>query len=149
MAFVSGITAGLSYVIMLWVGLEHAAFWATIIFVLNFIPTIGSILGTALPTVFGLLQFQELQPVLILLVSIGAVQFVTGNVLLPRMAGRSLNLSMFVIMLSLFVWGSIWGITGMLLAVPIMAITTITLSHFDATRPWALALSQNGELGAR
>jgi len=146
MAFVSGITAALSYGLMVWIGLEHAAFWAIIIFVLNFIPTLGSILGTLLPTAFALLQFQEMEPVVTLLVGIGVVQLVTGNVLLPRLTGRTLNLSMFVIMLSLVVWGSVWGVTGMLLAIPIMVIITITLSHFEATRPWALGLSKTGEL---
>ena len=146
MTLVSGLTAGLSYAVMLWIGLEHTAFWAIIIFMLNFIPTIGSFIGTLLPATFALMQFQEFKPFFILLASIGLIQFVMGNILQPRLAGNKLNMSHFVIILSLFVWGAIWGVTGMFLAVPIMAILMITFSNFEATRPWAVLLSQSGRV---
>ncbi len=146
MTIVSALTGGFSYIFMLWIGLEHAGFWAIIIFLLNFIPTIGTFIGTLLPAIFAFLQFQDLTPFLVMLIGIGIIQFVIGNILLPKLAGNRLNLSQFVIVLSLFVWGAMWGVTGMFLAVPITSIMMITFSKFDATRPWAILLSQSGKI---
>ncbi len=146
LAIVSALTAALSYIIMRAVGLEQAGFWAMVIFCLNFIPTIGSILGTVVPTSAGLIQFPELGPSLILLVGIGAVQVVVGNILLPRLSGDRLNISLFVTILSLFVWGSLWGLTGMFLAVPMTAALIMSLAAFPTTRPLAVLLSRTGDV---
>ena len=147
MTTVSTLTALLSYAVMRWLDLDYAGFWAVTIFFLNFIPTIGSILGTVLPTAFALLQFQAVWPALLMLVGIGAVQFVMGNILLPRMAGRTLNISLFVTLFALFAWGAIWGITGMFVAMPLTAILIIVFANFPATRPVAILLSQTGSFG--
>lgn len=148
MAFVSILTAGLSYLVMILIGVNNAAFWAFLIFMLNFIPTIGSIIGTALPALYGLLQFGEVGPFLLLLAAIGTIQFLVGNVLQPRLSAKTLNLSQFVVILSLFVWGSMWGIAGMFLAVPITVILMIVLSNFPSTRPVAALLSETGDVDA-
>ncbi len=146
MTFVSTLTAILSYGVMVAVGLEHAAFWAFLIFILNFIPTIGSIIGTALPSLYGLLQFGDFKPFLILLAAIGVIQFLIGNVLQPRLSAKTLNLSQFVVILSLFVWGAMWGIVGMFLAVPITAILMIVFANFPSTRVLAAVLSESGDV---
>ncbi|MCA8882158.1 MAG: AI-2E family transporter [Rhodobacteraceae bacterium] len=148
MTRVSLMTAVLSYVVMLAVGLDSPDFWAILIFVLNFIPTIGSILGTLLPTFFGLVQFDSLGPVMMILAGVGAVQFVIGNIIFPKLAGETLNMSLFVTIFSLFFWGTIWGVTGMFLAVPLTAILLIVLSRFDVTRQLAILLSKNGQIGS-
>jgi len=148
MTMVSALTSGLSYLVMIWVGLEHAEFWAFLVFVLNFIPTIGSVLGTVFPALFALLQFQNFTDPLILLAAIGAIQFVIGNFLQPRLAGKTLNMSQFIVILSLFVWGAIWGVTGMFLAVPMTAILMIVLSNFESTRPVAILMSQEGRVNS-
>lgn len=148
MTVVSALTAGLSYAVMHWVGLEHLAFWAFLIFILNFIPTIGSILATALPTLFALVQFQGFSEALTLFIAIGLIEMAVGSLLQPRLAGQSLNLSQFVVVLSLFVWGAIWGITGMFLAVPLTVIVMIVFSNVETTRPVAILLSQDGSLAS-
>ena len=148
MTFVSTITAILSYGVMVAVGLEHAAFWAFLIFILNFIPTIGSIIGTALPSLYGLLQFGDFKLFLILLAAIGVIQFLIGNILQPRLSAKTLNLSQFVVILSLFVWGAMWGIVGMFLAVPITAILMIVFANFPSTRVLAAVLSESGDVPA-
>lgn len=148
MTFVSILTAGLSYGVMVAVGLEHAAFWAFLVFILNFIPTIGSIIGTALPSLYGLLQFGDFKPFLILLAAIGVIQFLIGNVLQPRLSAKTLNLSQFVVILSLFVWGAMWGIVGMFLAVPITAILMIVFANFPSTHVVAAFLSETGDVPA-
>jgi AI-2 transport protein TqsA len=148
MTFVSTLTAILSYGVMVAVGLEHAAFWAFLIFILNFIPTIGSIIGTALPSLYGLLQLGDFKPFLILLAAIGVIQFLIGNILQPRLSAKTLNLSQFVVILSLFVWGAMWGIVGMFLAVPITAILMIVFANFPSTHVLAAVLSESGDVPA-
>lgn len=144
--FISSLTAMLSYGIMLYAELDYAAFWAMIVFFLNFIPTVGSILSTLLPSLLALVQFQILTPFLIVIIGVGLVQIIVGNVLEPRLMGQSLNLSPFVIILSLILWSSIWGIIGAFLAVPLMVIVLITLSEFQDTRPIAILMSRDGKI---
>lgn len=145
MTLISLLTAGLSYVVMVSVGLDQPAFWALLIFILNFIPTIGSIVATALPSLYSLLQFGDLWPFLVLLVAIGTIQFLIGNILQPRLAANTLNLSQFVVILSLFIWGAIWGVVGMFLAVPITSIAMIVCSNVPALRSVAIILSGSGQ----
>ena len=148
MTKLSFLTAGFSAVVMLGMGLQFTLFWAILIFALNYIPTIGTILGTLLPAAYALVQFGEVQPALLLLLGIGVVQFVIGNIVFPRMAGESLNLSLFVTIFSLFFWGALWGSTGMFLAVPLTAVLVIVLARFPATRPAAILMSKTGVVTA-
>ncbi len=148
MFVVSLATAILSYAVMALVGLDSAPFWAFLIFVLNFIPTVGSILATAIPALYALLQFGEISPFVVLLLAIGAIQFVIGNIIQPRMAAQTLNLSQFVVILSLFVWGAIWGIGGLFLAVPLTAVLMLVFSNFPQTRPLAIIMSEAGKAEA-
>ena len=140
------VTAVLSYVVLVAVGLDLAGFWAFIIFLLAYIPTIGSLLGVIFPALMALLQFGGISEFLIIAIGLGAAQLVIGNVLEPRMMGRSLNLSSLVVIVSLAVWGSLWGVTGMFLSVPITVVLMIILAQFKQTRPIAILLSANGKV---
>ncbi|MBC8367346.1 AI-2E family transporter [bacterium] len=145
-SLVSVMTATLSYIPMKLVGLDFAEFWAVLIFILNFIPSLGSVIATLLPTLMALVQFNTLGPILSVAIGIGGVQLVVGQFLDPRLTGQSLNLSPLAIILSLTLWGSLWGIAGMFLCVPITVVVMIILSHFEATRPVAIMLSQEGKI---
>ena len=140
------LTAVASYVVLLLVGVDYAAFWALLIFLLNYIPTIGSLLATAFPTLLALVQFDSFAPGILVLAGCGAIQFLVGNILEPRIAGNRLNISPLVVLLSLAVWGTIWGIAGMFLAMPITVMLVIVLAHFPATRPIAILLSNEGQV---
>jgi predicted PurR-regulated permease PerM len=94
------------------------------------------------------LQFGDFKTFLILLAAIGVIQFLIGNVLQPRLSAKTLNLSQFVVILSLFVWGAMWGIVGMFLAVPITAILMIVFANFPSTRVLAAVLSESGDVPA-
>lgn len=141
---VSLATAFFSYLIMKGVGLDFAEFWALLIFFLNFIPNIGAIIATAFPAALALVQFPSWAPFIILTSGIILLQFFIGNIIEPKLMGRSLNLSPLVILLALGVWGSIWGILGMFLSVPITVILMIIFAHFEGTKPIAILLSQDG-----
>jgi len=140
------VTSGLAYIVMRWTGVDFAGFWAVMVFFFYYIPTIGSILAILAPALLALVQFDHLTPFLVVLFVIGTIQIVMANVIEPAIMGRSLNLSPLVVIVSLMVWGTIWGVVGMFLCVPIMVVLLIVLAHFETTRPVAVLLSADGDI---
>ena len=138
------LTATASWIIMTWVQLDFAEFWALLIFFLNFIPNIGAIVATTFPALLALIQFDSFIPFIIVTSGIVSIQFIVGNVVEPRYLSKSLNLSPLVILFALALWGAIWGILGMFLSVPITVMMMIIFAHFTKTRPIAILLSQDG-----
>ena len=146
--FTSTLTGLLSYIFLLAVGVDFAGVWGLLIFLLNFIPTVGSIVATIFPAMIALAQADDYVLLLTVLAGIGSLQVMIGNILEPRMMGSSFNLSPVIILLNLALWGYIWGVAGMFLCVPFLIIITIVLSHFPRTRPLAVILSKDGQLQA-
>ncbi len=147
--FINIILGVISYAIMTALGIEFAGFWAALIALLNYIPYLGSFLGVMFPVALSLLQFGDVTTTLVVLLALSGAQFFVGNFLEPYLLGSSLNLSPFVILVSLMVWSSLWGIPGALLAVPITAIMVIIFSEFEGTRPLAILLSRDGQVPTR
>ncbi len=142
------IVATVSYFIMLLVGVDFAGFWALLIFAFNFIPIVGAISAITLPVVLLLVQPDGggVQKALIALALLVGAEQAMSSAIEPRLIGKSLNLSPLVILLSLAVWGSLWGFAGMLLAVPITVTIMIILTQFESTRPIAILLSDSGQI---
>ena len=145
--FTSFLTGLLSYFTLMIIGVDAPLFWAFLIFLLNYIPTIGSLIATLFPTIFALLQFGDITNAILVVSIVGSIQIGVGNILEPRLMGSSLNISPLVVFLTLVVWGVIWGVVGMLLSVPITVIIIIVLAEFEGTRPIAILLSQKGTVG--
>jgi len=143
---VSAGTAILVYALLSLLSVDFAETLAILSFVLNFIPNIGSIVATLLPAIVALVQFEGWTMPLIVLMSVGGIQFAIGNVIDPMLMGRALHLSSFAIILSLTFWGAIWGVVGMFLAVPIMVIVMIVCSQVPELRPIAILLSRDGRI---
>lgn len=149
------ITTALTYITLLAVGLDNALFWAFVIFVLNYIPTIGSIIAAFLPALFAVAQatwpdYMPTDPMWCALIVFGAVsvwQFAIGNFVGPRMTGSSLNISALVVLLSLAVWGALWGLTGMFLSAPLTVLIMIVLAQIPGARWIAILLSEDGKPG--
>lgn len=146
---VSVVLGVISWAIMAFFGVEFAGFWAVLITVLNYVPYIGSFLGVLFPVAWAIVQFGDIGTVITLLILLSSAQFVIGNFLDPWLLGNSLNLSPFVILASLTIWGSLWGIPGAFLAVPITSVLAIVLSEFRGTRPIAVLMSRGGHLQGR
>ena len=144
----SALTGALSYLVLKWVGVDFAAFWGLIIFFLNFIPMIGSLAGIVFPALLTLVQFDTYTPFVVTSIGLSMIQLTIGNFLDPKMMGDTLNLSPLVILLSLAMWGLIWGIPGMFLSIPIMVIVMIVLAQFQTTQPIAVILSKRGHIHA-
>ncbi|NWG93064.1 MAG: AI-2E family transporter, partial [Parvularculaceae bacterium] len=121
-----------------------------LIFALNFIPIVGAISAISLPVILSLVQPEGggVKTALLALVLLVGAEQTMSSAIEPRLIGKSLNLSPFVILLSLAVWGSLWGFAGMLLAVPITVTVMIILTQFETTRPIAVMLSDSGEIAA-
>ena len=139
-------TGFLTYLICEMFSLQGAVLWGFIAFVLNFIPTIGSIIAVLIPVVFALIQFTDLSQVLFLCLSLIMIQFVIGNIIYPKLMGNKLNISQFIVILSLVIWGAMWGTIGMFLSVPLMMILLIILSQFEGTKSLAILISGDGTI---
>ena len=92
------------------------------------------------------MQFNDVSSFLAVLISLSALHGIIGHGLDPFLMGRSLNLSPIFIISSLALWGMIWGIAGMFLAIPLLAMMVIILSQFPGTRPFAVLLSKTGAI---
>lgn len=130
--------------------LDFALIWGVLAFVLNFIPTFGSIIISVMVIFMSILQYApNWTPVLI--ASIGAVgtQMILGNIIDPRLQGNNMNLSPFIILVSLSIFGYIWGVVGMFLAVPLLSILEIIFANMDSTKGIAILLSSGSSFKKR
>ena len=143
---VSLTTAILAYILMRIVGLDFAEFWALLIFILHFIPTIGVILATVFPTLLAAVQFDHIGPCLAVGIGITAIAMLMGNIVEPNIMGETLNLSPLTVIIALILWGTVWGIVGAFLCVPLTVILVIVLSNFRATRWVSILLSKTGKV---
>ncbi len=143
---INAILASISFGVMWVFGVDFALFWAILIGLLNYIPYIGSLIGVLFPVALTLAQFGTLKTTVFVLILLTAAQMWVGNYLEPKMIGKKVNLSPFIVLVSLSLWTSLWGIAGSILAIPMTAMLAIILSHFAATRPISVLLSDNPDL---
>ncbi len=149
-AVISSITGVLFYLGSLAVGLDFAIIWGVLAVLFNFIPNIGSIIITFLTVGMSVLQFfPDYARILYVALIMSMIQLVMGNILDPRFQGNQLNLSPFIILVSLAFWGYIWGIMGMFLAVPIMSIVQIFCSNIKGLKPIAIMISSGKKYRAQ
>ncbi|BDD01528.1 AI-2E family transporter [Persicobacter psychrovividus] len=124
-SLLTGVLVWLACVIF---GVDFAVFWGFLAFTLNFIPSIGSIIATVPPVLLGLVQIESSLFLLIFSGLIVTIQFFCGNILEPKLQGKELSLNTVTVIFGLVFWGYIWGITGMLLSVPLMVILKMLIS---------------------
>ncbi len=131
------------------IGVDFAVTWGAMAFILNFIPTVGSIVATVPPVLVSIVQFypQPFYPVLTLLVLL-AIQFTIGNVVAPKILGDQLNLSPVVVLLSLVFWGWLWGVVGALLSVPIASAIKIVCENIEPLRPISILMGSSKRYAA-
>ncbi|MBQ6736020.1 MAG: AI-2E family transporter [Alphaproteobacteria bacterium] len=143
---VSGITGIISYIWMYMLGLEFAGVWAFVIFILSYIPTIGAIISCILPILFAILTGATLNELVLLSLGLIGLQLLFGNIIEPKLTGKTLNLSTLAILINLVFWGLIWGVAGMFFSVPLLVATFIITAQFDSTRWIAVLLSADGKI---
>jgi predicted PurR-regulated permease PerM len=128
-------------------GVEYALVWAVLIFLFNFIPAIGSFISLVLPCLMALLQFDSVIIAIVLAGVLFILDTIIGNYVEPKVFGQRLGLSPIVVLLSLLVWGYVWGIIGMLLSVPLTSIVKIIISRSKSPNMKLLNDLISGEAG--
>jgi AI-2 transport protein TqsA len=139
---VSAVTGVLIWASLAIIGMQLAGVFGVLAFLLNFIPSLGSIIATLLPIPIAVVEFHQTPWLIVLVIVIpGAIQNIIGNFVEPKLMGGGLNLHPVTILLALSFWGLLWGVVGMLLAAPITAALRIVLMQFDTLRPVANLLA--------
>ncbi len=135
--FVSLLTGFLTALVLLAFGVDYAILWGILTYLANYIPYLGSMVAVALPVLLSLVQFASLWPALAILAILTAINNLVGFVVEPLLAGRRLDLSPLMIVVSLALGSAVWGVVGMILAVPLVVVLKTVLENIEETRPIA------------
>ena len=136
----------ISAIIMLVFWLEYALVFALLVFLLDFIPAIWGIIALTLPFLYSFTDFESSIISFFLLGCLMVPQFISGNIIEPKIMGNRLNLSPLVILVSLIFWSSLWWVAGAFLAIPIMASLNIVFTQFEKTRWITILFSKDGSV---
>jgi AI-2 transport protein TqsA len=138
-SLVTGFSVGL---VLQLLGVPFALMFGLLSFLLNFIPSVGSIIATILPLPVVMVDPTISTTTAVLAIALpGAIQLTMGNFLEPKIYGESLDLHPIVTLMSLVLWGTLWGVVGMFLAAPLAAVVQIFLGRLEHTRPFAEAMA--------
>lgn len=138
---VSLLTAIFSGIVMYLFGVKGMFLFMLLIFGLNYIPSIGSFIAVFIVLFSHFLSVGFSLGFIVVGILLILIQIIMGNIIDPKFSGKELELSPVVILLSLFFWGSVWGIGGMFLAVPLTSVLKIILSNIDTTKPYVKFLA--------
>ena len=139
--FISLATGSLVFLCSLLAGIDFPFVWGFVAFLLNFVPTFGSIISCALTILFTIVQFYPSPfPIVFISIAVVTINLILGNILEPRIEGENLGISPFVILVSLSIWGWLWGFLGLILAVPLMVIIKIFCENISYLNPIAVLL---------
>lgn len=143
--FVISLATGvLSCLAALITGLDFPIVWGFLAFTMNFIPIFGSIISVGLTTIFAIIQFYpHWGSPLFILIALTAINLILGNIIEPRIEGKNLGLSPFIILVSLSFWGYLWGFLGMILAVPLTVIIKIICENIDYLHSIAIIMGND------
>ena len=134
---VMGILAVLNSIGLWLIGVGYPVFWGVLASVLALIPYLGTLLGGAFPLLYSIAVSDSWWQPLLVFILFGTIQFIEGNFITPKVVGNQVSLNPLIAILSLFVGASIWGLSGVVLAIPMAAIFRIVSSHFESMRPIA------------
>ncbi len=144
---VSLMTGSLCYFVLVMLQIPYALLFGLLTFLLNYIPTFGSIIAAIFPTIMALAVETSWNKALFVLAAYLGINLALGSYLEPKVLGRELNLSPLVIIVSVVVWAGIWGVVGAFLAVPLTSAIQIVLLSSERTRPVALLLGSGPPSG--
>ncbi|WP_276361995.1 AI-2E family transporter [Daejeonella sp. H1SJ63] len=147
--YLIGLAIQITYIIILLGGIlllfdiPHALLIGVIFALLNLIPYVGALIGNILGALLTLTSSQEILPIFIVLGVIAFVQFLDNNILMPRIVGSKVKINAFVAIIGVFVSGSLAGLTGMFLALPIIAILKVIFDRSEMFKPWGILLGDD------
>lgn len=126
--------------ILMLIGIKHALLIGVIFAILNLIPYVGALIGNLIGVLLTLTSSQELWPVITVLGVIAFVQFLDNNILMPRIVGSKVKINALFAILGVFIGGNIAGVSGMFLALPIVAVLKIIFDRTDSFKQWGVLL---------
>ncbi len=131
--YVMVIVALMNGALLLIVGLDYAIMWAVIIGVLTLIPYVGSAIGLLLPFSYSMLTSDSMEQPLFIVLGFLVIQQIEGNFITPKIVGDQININPFIIIIVMLSLAKIWGIVGVILALPLMGVIKVILDkYFDA-----------------
>ncbi len=131
--FYISLAVGFLVAVVLWFfGIDFLVVWAVLTFLLNFIPTIGSIIAVLLPSLMALVQYESFGKMLAVALIIIGIQNIIGNIIEPKIMGKRLGINPLVVLLSLLLWGYIWGVVGMVLSIPLTSVMKIIMERSES-----------------
>ena len=138
---ISFFTGLLSYIVCVAFSIKYALLWGVVIFLLNFIPYIGSIIAVMFPMLLCIIQYQSFPRFAFLSIFLISIQMVIGNIIEPKFMSKGVNLSPLVIFTALLVWGYVWGMAGVILSVPIMSALNLIFENIHSLKPISVLIS--------
>lgn len=142
--FASVLTGIVVWLFALATGLELAAAWGAMAFALNYIPFIGPLIATVLPTLLAIAQFESWQMGVLVFIGLNVVQFIIGSYVEPLLTGATTAISPFAVMFAVFFWAFMWGLAGAFIGIPILIAVVVYLSESPGTLWLATLLSGGG-----
>ncbi len=133
-SIVSLATGFLVYLICFSFDISYALFWGFLAFLLNYIPSVGSIFGSIPPVLMSFIQYDSLQTVFFVLILIALVQFTIGNLIEPKIMGETLRINIVTVIFGLVFWGWMWGVPGMIISVPLLVLIKLIFEQFPSLR---------------
>lgn len=135
----------LNSIMLLVIGVEHAIFFGVFAAMLNIIPFVGPLLGSILPIVYSLITMDSLIYPLIIMLGFYVIQLFEGNLFTPTIVGSQVSMNALATLLLLFIGGQIWGLSGMILFIPIGAIMKIIFDEVESLQPFGYVMGRRAE----
>ncbi len=142
MLLITVVSGVMNYLVFLIFGLPYALFFAFFLAILNLIPFIGNPIGLIVIILFSFVTYDTMLFPILIFVSLFIVNFLQDNVIRPWMIGDKLKLNAFTVFIAVIFGGAIWGVSGMILFIPIVGIIKIILENNEKTIPYAVFLSE-------
>ncbi|MFK5891144.1 MAG: AI-2E family transporter [Flavobacteriaceae bacterium] len=120
-------------------------FWGLFAFIINFVQMVGSFITVILLTLFAIIELDPTTTLLFFIISITGVQVLMGGILEPVFMGKSFSINVITILVMLSLWGYIWGIPGMIMAIPLTVFIKIVAEQFDKTKIIANLISGSNQ----
>src|SRR5690606_7770970 len=136
----AGIMAALNTAALLILGIEYALLLGIIGALLNIIPYIGGIVAVAMPMIVALITKDSGWYPLYVLILYYAIQLVDNNYIVPKVVASKVKLNALFSLLAVFVGGAIWGIPGMFISIPLLAVVKLVCDNVEPLKPWGFLL---------
>jgi AI-2 transport protein TqsA len=133
-AFISMLTGIFAGIVLMIFGIKFALLFGFLTFLFNFVPTFGSIVASFFPIMMSLIQYDSIAPAIALAFLLTGVQLTMGNFIEPKLLGNRLRLNTVTVIFGLVFWGYMWGVSGMILSVPLMVIIKLTFEYMPSTQ---------------